>query len=69
MIIRLVNIRARVVSRNVGTVTVLVYETGEMLVKILSPREGLCFVSARRAGLTDKAKSKAWIASGFSRSK
>lgn len=62
---RLVTIRARVSSRGTGPTTVLVHETGEMFVKVFSPKEGLCFVSAKRAGLTDGAKRRAWAASGF----
>lgn len=43
----------------------LVHENGEIMVKVYTPREGFCFVSARRAGLSEQAKRKAWAASGF----
>lgn len=64
---RTVSIRARVAQRGVGDTTVLVHENGEIMVKVYTPREGFCFVSARRAGLSEQAKRKAWAAAGFRR--
>ncbi len=61
-------VRAKVAHRGVGETTVLVLSTGEMMVKVYSPREGLCFVSAERAGLSELARRRAWEKSGFKRS-
>jgi hypothetical protein len=64
---RTVTIRARVARRGVGETTVLVQDNGEMLVKVFSPKEGFCFVSAERAELSVHAKRQAWKASKFKR--
>lgn len=64
---RTVTIRARVARRGVGETTVLVLENGEMQVRVFSPKEGFCFVSAERAELSLHAKRKAWKASKFKR--
>ncbi len=64
---RTVTIRARVARRGVGETTVLVHENGDMQVKVFSPKEGFCFVSAARAELSTHAKRQAWKAAKFKR--